>query len=164
MANINSYPTATPKRADLLLGTSMPKENTNDDPKTSNFTIGAVSDLAQAGYTSYIARWTQGGEAADSHPVPDELYNNTGLTWTATRFSKGVYRFTASENFGTKVYAVASDRGINSGGTLPASTGTNVVAVNEAGPTFVSVENRDSADQSLVDNVQTGMLEIRIYS
>jgi len=161
MANINSYPTATPKRADLLLGTSMPAENTDDNPKTRNFTIGAVSDLAQAGYTSYVARWTQGTGNA---PVVTELYNNTGLTWTPTRFSAGVYRFTASENFGTKVYAVASDRGINSGGTDPASTGTNVVAVNEAGPTFVSVENRDSADQSLVDNVQTGMLEIRIYS
>jgi hypothetical protein len=160
MAIINSYPTVTPQDGDLVVLTDV--STTPNSTKTA--TVGSIASQVTLGYNSYVANWTQAGEAADSHPVPVELYNNTGLTWTATRSSKGVYRFTASENFGTKVYAIASDRGINSGGTLPASTGTNVVAVNEAGPTFVSVENRDSADKSLVDNVQAGMIEIRIYS
>jgi len=160
MAIINSYPTVTPSNDDLLL---LVDTSVEGNP-TKTATVSSVASQVTLGYTSYVARWTQAGQAADSHPVPVELYNNTGLTWTATRFSKGIYRFTASANFGTKVYAVASERGINSGGTLPASTGTNVVAVNEAGPTFVSVENRDSANQSLVDNVQTGMIEIRIYT
>lgn len=157
MAIINSYPTVTPSNDDLLL---LVDTSVEGNP-TKTATVSSVASQVTLGYTSYVARWTQGTTNA---PVVTELYNNTGLTWTATRFSAGVYRFTASENFGTKVYAVASDRGINSGGTDPASTGTNVVAVNEAGPTFVSIENRDSADKSLVDNVQTGMLEIRIYT
>ena len=160
MAIINSYPTVTPQDGDLVVLTDV--STTPNSTKTA--TVGSIASQVTLGYNSYVANWTQAGQAADSHPVPVELYNNTGLTWTATRFSKGVYRFTASENLGTKVYAVASDRGINSGGTLPASTGTNVVAVNEVGSTFVSVENRDSANKTLVDNVQTGMIEIRIYT
>jgi len=157
MAIINSYPTVTPSNDDLLL---LVDTSVEGNP-TKTATVSSVASQVTLGYTSYVARWTQGTTNA---PVVTELYNNTGLTWTATRFSPGVYRFTASANFGTKVYAIASDRSINSGGTSPASTGTNIVAVNEAGPTFVSIENRDSADKSLVDNVQTGMLEIRIYT
>tara|TARA_R100001198_G_scaffold58609_2_gene33766 strand:+ start:555 stop:1028 length:474 start_codon:yes stop_codon:yes gene_type:complete len=157
MAIINSYPTVTPDNDDLLLIVDTSVEGN----PTKTATVSSVASQVTLGYTSYVARWTQGTTNA---PVVTELYNNTGLTWTATRSSAGVYRFTASANFGTKVYAIASDRSINSGGTSPASTGTNIVAVNEAGPTFVSIENRDSADKSLVDNVQTGMLEIRIYT
>ena len=157
MAIINSYPTVTPSNDDLLL---LVDTSVEGNP-TKTATVSSVASQVTLGYTSYVARWTQ---ATTSAPVITELYNNTGLTWTATRFSPGVYRFTASENFGTKVYAIASDRSINSGGTSPASTGTNIVAVSSAGPTFIEVENRDSADKSLVDNVQTGMLEIRIYS
>ena len=128
MAIINSYPTVTPQDGDLVVLTDV--STTPNSTKTA--TVGSIASQVTLGYNSYVANWTQAGEAADSHPVPVELYNNTGLTWTATRSSKGVYRFTASEN--------------------------------EAGPTFVSVENRDSADKSLVDNVQAGMIEIRIYS
>jgi len=160
MAIINSYPTVTPQDGDLVVITDV----STTPPSTKTASVGSIAKQVTLEYSSYVARWTQAGTAADSHPVPVELYNNTGLTWTATRFSAGVYRFTASENFGTKVYAIASDRSINSGGTSPASTGTNIVAVSSAGPTFIEVENRDSADKSLVDNVQTGMLEIRIYS
>ena len=157
MAIINSYPTVTPQDGDLVVITDV--STTPNSTKTA--TVGSIAKQVTLGYSSYVARFTQGTTDA---PVVTELHNDTGLTWTATRFSAGVYRFTASANFGTKVYAIASDRSINSGGTSPASTGTNIVAVNEAGPTFVSIENRDSADKSLVDNVQTGMIEIRIYS
>ena len=157
MAIINSYPTITPKNGDLLL---LVDTSTTGNP-TKTATVGSIAKQVTLGYSSYVATFTQ---ATTSAPVVTELHNDTGLTWTATRFSAGVYRFTASENFGSKVYAIASDRSINSGGTSPASTGTNIVAVYEAGPTFVSIENRDSADKSLVDNVQTGMIEIRIYS
>ena len=157
MAIINSYPTVTPQDGDLVVITDV----STTPPSTKTASVGSIAKQVTLEYSSYVARWTQ---ATTSAPAITELYNNTGLTWTATRFSPGVYRFTASENFGTKVYAIASDRSINSGGTSPASTGTNIVAVSSAGPTFIEVENRDSADKSLVDNVQTGMLEIRIYS
>jgi len=43
MAIINSYQIGTPKTNDLLVGTSMPGVNTDDDPRTVNF---SVDDLA----------------------------------------------------------------------------------------------------------------------
>jgi len=46
MANTRSYPSATAKSSDLVLGTSMPTANSNDDPKTVNFSVGDVIALA----------------------------------------------------------------------------------------------------------------------
>jgi hypothetical protein len=46
MANTRSYPSATAKSDDLILGTSMPLPNTNDDPRTVNFSIGQINGLA----------------------------------------------------------------------------------------------------------------------
>ena len=50
MADINSYPAATPKDGDLILGTSMPAVNSADQPKTRNFAISSVLGLASASY------------------------------------------------------------------------------------------------------------------
>jgi hypothetical protein len=48
MANTRSYPSATAKSNDLILGTSMPLPNTNDDPRTVNFSIGQINGLANS--------------------------------------------------------------------------------------------------------------------
>jgi len=48
MANTRSYPSATAKSNDLILGTSMPLPNTNDDPRTVNFSISQVNGLANS--------------------------------------------------------------------------------------------------------------------
>jgi len=48
MANTRSYPKATPKSDDLILGTSMPAANSNDNPKTVNFSIGQINGLANS--------------------------------------------------------------------------------------------------------------------
>ena len=48
MANTISYPSATPKSDDLVLGTSMPAANSNDDPRTVNFSIGQINGLANS--------------------------------------------------------------------------------------------------------------------
>ena len=48
MANTRSYPSATAKSSDLILGTSMPLTNTNDDPRTVNFSIGQINGLANS--------------------------------------------------------------------------------------------------------------------
>lgn len=45
MANIRSYPNATVKSSDLILGTSTPLPNTNDNPKTVNFSVSDVIAL-----------------------------------------------------------------------------------------------------------------------
>ena len=48
MANTLSYPKATAKSSDLILGTSMPLPNTNNDPRTVNFSIGQINGLANS--------------------------------------------------------------------------------------------------------------------
>ena len=48
MANTISYPKATAKSDDLILGTSMPLPNTNNDPRTVNFSIGQINGLANS--------------------------------------------------------------------------------------------------------------------
>lgn len=51
MAIINSYPMGTPKSGDLLVGTSIPAANTNDQPTTRNFGINDVASLVSRGFT-----------------------------------------------------------------------------------------------------------------
>lgn len=46
MANTISYPKATVKSSDLILGTSIPLPNTNDDPRTVNFSVGQITSLS----------------------------------------------------------------------------------------------------------------------
>jgi hypothetical protein len=48
MANIRSYPTATAKSSDSILGTSTPSPDTNDNPKTVNFPVSSISTLIAA--------------------------------------------------------------------------------------------------------------------
>ena len=48
MANTRSYPSATAKSNDLILGTSMPLSNTSDDPRTVNFSVGDIIGLANS--------------------------------------------------------------------------------------------------------------------
>jgi hypothetical protein len=48
MANTRSYPSATPKSSDLVLGTSMPLPSTNDSPRTVNFSISQINGLANS--------------------------------------------------------------------------------------------------------------------
>tara|TARA_R110002012_G_scaffold64184_1_gene168751 strand:+ start:186 stop:641 length:456 start_codon:yes stop_codon:yes gene_type:complete len=92
MAIINSYPTATPTGSDLIIGT-----DTSTTPNsTKTFTIDSVNALAPtsvAGATAYIASWTQ---TSASDPVPVEIFNNTGATFTWARTNTGQYSITAS--------------------------------------------------------------------
>ena len=48
MAIAQKYPIGTPKSSDLIIGTSIPDPNTNDDPKTVNFPISSISTLVAA--------------------------------------------------------------------------------------------------------------------
>ena len=89
MANISSYPTATPVSGDLILGTQLSATSVN---KTRNFTAGSVTS-AGLGYTSLVQLLTQTGTNA---PVATEVYNNTGQTFTWARTTTGIYTLTAS--------------------------------------------------------------------
>lgn len=48
MAIVQKYPISTPKSSDLIIGTSIPDPNTNDDPKTVNFPVSSISTLVAA--------------------------------------------------------------------------------------------------------------------
>ncbi len=48
MAIAQQYPLDTPKSNDLVIGTSIPDPNTNDDPKTVNFPVSGISALVAA--------------------------------------------------------------------------------------------------------------------
>ena len=162
MANITAYPTGTPKVNDLLLGTSVPLPNTDDQPTTTNFTVSSIAGFANptAAYTTYVARWSQQGSSGV--PVSDVLQNTTGLTWVWTRVSVGSYDLTASASFTEKVYTNISSWEYQADST-PASTGSKSVSIKTSGPNYIRVSNIDNADGSFVDNVVNGMIEIRIY-
>jgi hypothetical protein len=95
MADISTYPLATPKATDLVLGTQTNALGTNH---TKSFTVGSIADKVpsiQLGYTSLVQLVTQASTAA---PVAVEVYNNTGQTYTWTRTSAGTFRITATNN------------------------------------------------------------------
>ena len=48
MAIAQAYPLGTPKTNDLIVGTSIPAANTNEDPKTVNFPISGIIALANS--------------------------------------------------------------------------------------------------------------------
>ena len=48
MENTLSYPKAAAKKDDLILGTLMPLPNSNEDPKTVNFSVGQINGLANS--------------------------------------------------------------------------------------------------------------------
>lgn len=100
MAIVNSYPPGIPKANDLLVGTSIPSPNTNDQPSTKNFSLQAVADLtATAGSPNIlICNWSKASGGVGVIPVLDVLRDTLGtnLTYTFTRLSTGVYVLTAS--------------------------------------------------------------------
>jgi len=157
MANIQAYPTGTPKVDDLLLGTSVPLPNTDAKPTTNNFKVSDISSLTNIGYTVYTALITQAGTAA---PVATVLQNTTGGTITWTRPSNpGVGRYVATisgANFTANKTAVIVTSGGNSDMILrPVVSST----------TTVDWYNIDSSDNAVSDVISaTTTVEIRIYS
>jgi hypothetical protein len=63
MAIAQAYPLGTPKTNDLIVGTSIPAVNTNEDPKTVNFSVGDIVNLAVtgSGTLNTIPLWTPNG-------------------------------------------------------------------------------------------------------
>jgi hypothetical protein len=70
MAIIQQYPLKTPKNSDLLVGTSIPDPNTNDDPKTSSFSVSSIGSflitenniITGSGTFETIPLWTPNGQ------------------------------------------------------------------------------------------------------
>jgi len=155
MANINSYPKATAKSNDLVLGTSVPADNTNEQPKTRNFSVSEIAALGPtsvAGTKAYIAGFDQTGT---DDPVVTEIYNNTGATFTWARTSTGQYTVTASSAVLTsgKTFYNIQGSGKSAAQQIiqPTSLSTTVAMYRQVSGNNYSDGNR-------------GWLELRIYN
>ena len=152
MANIQAYPTGTPKTNDLLLGTSVPLPNTDAKPITNNFTVSDVSSLFNLGYKVYVASLIQTGTAA---PVATVLQNTTGGTFTWSRTSAGQYKATISGITlpANKVVIFENATGdLNLGGKITSTT-------------VIDIDQFSSGGGGYADGMLAGTsIEIRIYS
>tara|TARA_R100000541_G_scaffold43739_1_gene50910 strand:+ start:395 stop:850 length:456 start_codon:yes stop_codon:yes gene_type:complete len=151
MANIQAYPTGTPKTNDLLLGTSVPLPNTDAKPTTNNFTVSDVSSLFNLGYKVYTAALIQTGTAA---PVATVLQNTTGGIFTWSRTSAGQYKATISGITlpANKVVIFENATGdLNLGGKITSST-------------VIDIDQFSSGGGGYADGMLAGTsIEIRIY-
>ena len=152
MANIQAYPTGTPKVDDLLLGTSVPLPNTDAKPTTNNFKVSDISSLANIGYTVYTAALTQTGNNA---PVASVLQNTTGGVFTWSRVDTGKYRVTVSN-----ITLPANKVVIFENATNDLNLGGKITST-----TVIDVEQFSSGGGGYSDVMLPGTsIEIRIYS
>ena len=144
MANISSYPSATPASGDLILGTQLSATSVN---KTRNFTAGSVTS-AGLGYTSLVQLLTQTGTNA---PVATEVHNNTGQTFTWARTGTGIYTLTASAATFTNNKTIVF---FNNGNSFNAAF---VLAWTRTSDTVLTITGVDGA-------LNKGSFEVRIYA
>ena len=92
MAIINTYPTATPKGADLLIGTQV-KDGTIEENSTKSFTVDALgsyivtstSGITGSGTLNTVAMFTPSGQAIGDSRITQAALGaginvNTNLT------------------------------------------------------------------------------------
>ena len=158
MAIANSYPMGTPKSSDLLLGTSVPLPGTDEKATTRNFSmsqVGALVNTVNLGYTSYVVELTA---AAGAVPTVTTLQNTTGLAFTWTRDSAGI--FTATTSAGgiptNKFFGSISGK---SEPTVHLQYGIKNITTN----TF-TISNFDGSDGTVFDGLSGCYVEIRIYA
>ena len=106
-----------------------------------------------AGGTGYIASWTQTSTLA---PVPIEMFNNTGATFTWTRTGIGTYKITASSAVFTANKTFYNIQGTGSGG---ASQIVQPTSLTTAEAFFRQIATSTGATQ----DGNSGWVEIRIY-
>jgi hypothetical protein len=98
MANISSYPSATPGSSDLVPFTKNLKNSSGEEVTvTRNCSVSQIAGFANvtAAYTVYTALVTQ---ASTNAPTAKILQNTTGATLTWARTGSGTYTITASGN------------------------------------------------------------------
>ena len=160
MAEVITYPLATPAGDSRLVGTLMNVPQANGEPNqnlTRNFTINSIAPLItqyNLGYTVYTALITQTGTAA---PVATVLQNTTGGTIVWTRNSTGRYVATIS---GTTYTTDKTTVLVTSGGN-----NDNILRPRITATTAIDWYNIDSSDNAVSDTIaETTTVEIRIYS
>jgi len=155
MATLTAYPTNNvPKISDLLLGTKVATLNTEEQPTTTNITVGSLASLINTGfaggYTVYTALLTQQGNQQASTPAATILQDTLVGTITWTRTGVGAYTATIAGGFFTLNKTMVF---INNGS---ASSTNNI---EWASPTTSTVTIDTSADSVLT----AASIEIRVY-
>jgi len=159
MAEVITYPLATPAGDTRLVGTQMNVPQANGEANqnlTRNFTVSSVAAFANSyslGYTVYTAALIQAGASA---PVATILQNTTGGTFTWSYTSTGQSRITVSgitlpaNKVAIFLSSGSGDQGI--GGIITTTTQINI-------------DQFSSGGGGPIDGMSAGTsIEIRIYS
>ncbi len=158
MAEITSYPTATPKGGDYLLGAQVGEPGDNPANPTKKFTVASISTLVSKGYTDYVFSFTQSG--ADN-PVVTQLTNITGVVFTFTRSSQGVFLLEPTSDIPiNKLWVQVTGGDTNLGSVL------NIAGISPgpSGFPLIPVLNTNQISGIPQDEVEAGFIELRIYS
>ena len=147
MANISSYPSATPASGDLILGTQLSATSLD---KTRNFTASAIT-AAGLGYTSYTALLTQTGTAA---PTATVLLSNLTATLTWAHTGAGTYTLTAGATTFTNNKTIVF---LNNGSDLTATQVPPIVWTRTSDTVLTITTGADAA-------ITNGSFEVRIYA
>ena len=146
MARISTYAQdASISADDLLVGS-----DAEDSNITKNYRIEDLADFVK-GYKDYVFSFTQSGT---NDPVITQLNNNTGLTFTFTRNSAGVFYLVPSSNIDVnKVWVQAT------GGHVGNSTAITVKGFTVNRYDIINVDSSGNP----ADEVDAGFIELRIY-
>lgn len=163
MAIVQAYPLGTPKANDLVVGTSIPAANTNEDPKTVNFSVGDIVNLAVtgSGTLNTIPLWTPNGTQLGNSNINQDANGNitVGVNLTVvddlsvqgdidvdntiTVNGGGTFNgdtvFEGEANFQYSVTDQTNSPGTR--GQVLSSTGTNVEWVDAAQTTEITITN-----------------------
>ena len=146
MARISTYAQdASISADDLLVGS-----DAEDSNITKNYRIEDLADFVK-GYKDYVFSFTQSGT---NDPVITQLNNNTGLTFTFTRNSAGVFYLVPSSNIDVnKVWVQVTGGHHNT---------PSVLTIKDYLSNRYDIINVDSTGNP-VDDVDAGFVELRIY-
>lgn len=159
MAIITTYPLEVPDTGDYLMGSKITTVGSQINP-TKNFTVQSVVD-AGVGYTVYTAVISQTGTSAPT--VNKELKNNTGATFTWSRFNPGVYRIQAS----APIFDQANIKTIVflNQGSISVTADPVFISYGVQSNTLIEINTWSATTLNLADTgLQLAPIEIRIYS
>jgi hypothetical protein len=160
MAEVITYPLATPAGDTRLVGTQMNVPQATGEPNknvTRNFTISSIAPLITSintlGYTVYTALITQVNTAA---PTAKILQNTTNASFTWARTSAGIFTVTA----GSAIFTLDKTIVFANNGNDSSATGDPSIIWERTSTTVVTVTASAGINNTLTD----GAFELRIYS
>lgn len=156
MANISSYPSATPGSSDLVPFTKNLKNSSGEEVTvTRNCSVSQIAGFANvtAAYTVYTALVTQ---ASTNAPTAKILQNTTGATLTWARTSAGIFTLTADSAIFTadKTIVFANPGNDSTSSSDPA------IIWERTSNTVLTITATAGVNGALTD----GAFEVRIYT